>query len=80
MPRLPEKRVDWKHARIKGRLPPRLVRCPGPQCGQYMYPGAKTCPHCGGTLMVLRRKQLAALRRAQAAASKLAEILSALPD
>ncbi len=80
MPRLPEKRVDWRHARIKGRLPPRLVRCPGGECGQYIYAGGKTCPHCGGTLVTLRRKQLAALRKAERAAEKLREILGSLPE
>jgi rRNA maturation endonuclease Nob1 len=67
-----QQRVDWSHARIKGRLPPRLIRCPG--CGQYIYPQGKTCVHCGGQLVVLRRKQLAAIEKAQKALSKLQEI------
>src|SRR5207244_10768931 len=67
--------VDWSHARIKGRLPPRLTRCPGPDCGQYLYPSAKTCPHCGGTLVVLRKKQLAAIRKAEKAIATLRRIL-----
>jgi hypothetical protein len=68
-----KKRVNWQHARVKGRLPPQLVRCPG--CSLHIYPQVKSCPHCGGELRVLHRKQLAALRKAQAAAEKLQKIL-----
>ncbi len=71
---------SWRSARIKGRLPPQLVRCPGAECGQYLYPGAKTCPHCGGTLVTLKRKQLAALRKAEKAAETLKRILGGLSD
>lgn len=68
-------RVDWKHARIKGRLPPQLTRCPGPECGQYIYPQGKTCPHCGGKLVVLKRKQLAAIAKAEKAIATLQALL-----
>lgn len=78
--RAPIKKCDWRHARIKGRLPPRLVRCPSAECGQYMFAGGKKCPHCGGSLVVLRRKQLAALRKAEAAIATLQNILGALPE
>jgi hypothetical protein len=70
----------WSHARIKGRLPPRLTRCPGPECGQYLYPHSKTCPHCGGTLVVLQRKQLAALRKAEQAIAKLQAVLGSVEE
>ena len=80
MPKLPEKRVDWRDARITGRLPPRLVRCPSHECGQYMYPGGKKCPHCGGSLVVLRRKQLAALKKAEKAIATLQGILGSLKE
>ncbi|MBL8955723.1 MAG: hypothetical protein JNK82_33420 [Myxococcaceae bacterium] len=68
----------WSDARLKGRLPPQLVRCPGADCGQYIYPGGKKCPHCGGVLVTLKRKQLGALRKAEAAAATLKRILEGL--
>jgi rRNA maturation endonuclease Nob1 len=67
-----KKAVEWSDARIKGRLPPQLVRCPG--CHHHIYPQSKACPHCGGVLTVLKKKQLQALRRAQAAAAKLQKL------
>lgn len=67
-----KKPAEWSHARIKGRLPPQLVRCPG--CQQHIYPQSSACPHCGGTLKILKKKQLQALRRAQAAAAKLQKL------
>jgi hypothetical protein len=72
--------VDWSHARIKGRLPPRLSRCPGAECGQYIYPQGKKCPHCGGSLVVLRRKQLAAIAKAEKALAKLRSILDSASE
>ena len=54
---------------LKGRLPPRLSRCPG--CGGHLYPQAKTCPHCGGRLATLRKKQLARLKQAAQAVETL---------
>jgi uncharacterized OB-fold protein len=68
-----KKKVEWSHARIKGRLPPQLVRCP--RCGQHLYPQAKTCPHCGGELKVLRKKALRSLAKAQAAVQRLQKAL-----
>lgn len=70
----------WRHARIKGRLPVALVRCPGAECGQFIYPGGKKCPHCGGVLVTLKRKQLAALRKAEKAAETLRRILGAVSE
>ena len=78
--RAPVKKSDWRHARIKGRLPPRLVRCPSAECGQYMFPGGKKCPHCGGSLVVLRRKQLAAIRKAETALATLHKILGSMSE
>lgn len=60
-------------ARVKGRLPPQLVRCPG--CGLHLYPQASTCPHCKGNLAVLGRKQRAAIKKAQAAVARLSALL-----
>lgn len=59
---------------VKGRLPPTLPRCPG--CGLHLYAQARTCPHCGGSMAVLRRKQLKALQRAQAAVERLQAIFA----
>ena len=59
-------------ARVKGRLPPVLVRCPA--CGLHLYPQASTCPHCKGNLAVLGRKQLKAINKAEEALSNLARI------
>jgi len=36
-----------------GRVPPRLVPCPG--CRQFMRPSARRCPHCGGAVAALAR-------------------------
>ena len=60
-------------ARIKGRLPPELIRCPG--CGLHIYPQVKTCPHCKRSLAVLRKKQLQNLARAKKALSTLQKLL-----
>ena len=68
------KRIDWSNARVKGRLPPQLARCPG--CGQYIYPTGKTCPHCGGKLAVLRRKQIAAIAKAEKALATLQRLMA----
>jgi rRNA maturation endonuclease Nob1 len=68
-----KKKVEWSNARIKGRLPPQLMRCPG--CGQHLYPQAKTCPHCGGELRVLRKRVLKSLAKAQAALERLQRTL-----
>ena len=62
-----------KEARLKGRLPPQLTRCPG--CGRHIYPQAQACPLCGGQLVVLRNKQLKALTSAHAALASLRSIL-----
>jgi hypothetical protein len=70
----------WRHARIKGRLPPQLIRCPGSECGQYIYAGGKTCPHCGGKLVMLKRRQLAALKKAEEAAATLRRILGSVSE
>lgn len=59
-------------ARVKGRLPPTLVRCPA--CGLHLYPQAFTCPHCKGDLATLSRQQLKSIRKAEAALKKLSEI------
>jgi hypothetical protein len=68
---------EWSHAKIKGRLPPRLIHCPG--CRLHIYPQVTTCPHCGGKLTVLRRKQLAAITRAEKALAKIQELLGSAP-
>jgi ribosomal protein L32 len=68
------KRTGWSTPRIKGRLPPALARCPG--CGEYIYPQGKACPHCGGKLAVLRRKQLAAIAKAEKALATLQRLMS----
>lgn len=60
------------NARVKGRLPPQLVRCPG--CGLHLYPQASSCPHCKGNLAVLSRKQLKAIKKAEAALANLSRI------
>ena len=60
-------------ARIKGRLPPRLSRCP--RCQQHIFSTAKRCPHCDGELKVLQRKQLNAIKRAEAALATLQRVL-----
>ncbi len=60
-------------ARVKGRLPPALVRCPG--CGQHLYPQAVTCPHCKGDLSVLSQKQLKAIKKVEGALARLTQIL-----
>ncbi len=59
--------------KVKGRLPPQLTRCPG--CQRHIYPQAQTCPLCGGKLAVLRRKQLSALAKADAAIATLRRLL-----
>lgn len=59
--------------RVKGRLPPQLTRCPG--CNRHIYPQAQTCPLCGGSLAVLKRKQLKAIARAEAALKTLQSLL-----
>lgn len=63
--------------RMKGRLPPLLVRCPG--CGQHLYDSAKTCVHCGGDQATLRKKQLAAFKAAQKAAATLKRLFGGKP-
>ena len=63
-------------ARVKGRLPPALVRCPG--CSLHIYPLASSCPHCKGDLAALGRKQLKAVKKAEAALSKLSKIFSSI--
>jgi predicted amidophosphoribosyltransferase len=73
----PDGRPAPAFPRLKGRLPPRLIRCPG--CGQHLFPTAKTCPHCGGALAVLRRRQLRALKQAEAAVARLASLFGAGP-
>ena len=60
---------------MKGRLPPQLVRCPG--CGLHLYPQASTCPHCKGELAVLGRKQLKAIKKAEAALARLSKVFGA---
>ena len=60
-------------ARVKGRLPPALVRCPG--CGQHLYPQALTCPHCKGDLQALSQKQLKAIKKVEGALARLTRIL-----
>ena len=60
-------------ARVKGRLPPALVRCPG--CGQHLYPQASTCPHCKGDLRALSQKQLKAIKKVEGALAQLSKIL-----
>ena len=60
-------------ARVKGRLPPALVRCPG--CGQHLYPQALTCPHCRGDLTALSKKQLGAIKKVEGALARLSKIL-----
>ena len=60
-------------ARIKGRLPPELIRCPG--CGLHIYPQVKTCPHCKRSLTVLRKKQLQGLEKARKALATLQKLL-----
>ena len=59
-------------ARVKGRLPPTLVRCPG--CGLHLYPQARTCPHCRGDLAVLNRAQLKAMKKVETALAQLSKI------
>ena len=59
-------------ARVKGRLPPTLVRCPG--CGLHIFSQARTCVHCKGDLIALGRKQLKAIAKAEAALAKLSKI------
>ena len=59
--------------RVKGRLPPQLMPCPG--CRRHLYPVAKTCPHCGESIALLMKRQRAALRRAEAAVKKLSALL-----
>jgi uncharacterized OB-fold protein len=63
----------WSHARIKGRLPPQLARCPG--CGEYVYPEAKTCPHCKGKIATLVKRQRAAIAKAERAIARLQKAL-----
>ena len=62
-----------REARIKGRLPPQLVRCPG--CGLHLYPQAGVCPHCKGDLAVLGRKQLKAINQARKALARISSLL-----
>ncbi len=71
---VPKKRVTWTSARLKGRLPPQLMRCPG--CGEFLYAHEKKCPHCGGALARLKKKQLAALKKAAEAAATLERLFS----
>lgn len=66
--------MKQQSARVKGRLPPALVRCPG--CSQHIYPQALTCPHCKGDLSVLSAKQLKAIKKAEGALLKLTAILN----
>ena len=54
---------------VKGRLPQRLVPCPG--CYTHIYPQAKVCPHCKGRISALRKKQLARLEKAAEAVETL---------
>lgn len=54
---------------VKGRLPPRLLPCPG--CGAHLYPAAKTCPHCHRRLSTLRKEQQARLKKAAEAVETL---------
>ena len=72
--RAPDGKPAPRFARVKGRLPPHLVRCPG--CGQHLYPNARLCPHCGGDLVKLGQRQAAAIRRAQKALATLGRVLS----
>ena len=67
------KKVRWQHARVTGRLPPKLMRCPG--CAQFIYPQTSRCPHCGGELKVLRKKALRSLEKAQRALVRLQKLL-----
>jgi hypothetical protein len=59
---------------MKGRLPPQLVRCPG--CGQYIFPSARKCPHCGGVLAKLGKKQRDAIARAEKALATLNKLFN----
>lgn len=61
-----------KQARLKGRLPPVLARCPG--CGQYIFANAKKCPHCKGSLKKLSAKEAKAVARAEAALATLQKL------
>jgi uncharacterized OB-fold protein len=68
----PDGKPAPRFARVKGRLPPTLVRCPG--CGQHMFPQAKKCPHCGGNFARLSKKQLKTLEKAEAALATLSRL------
>lgn len=57
---------------MRGRLPPQLVRCPA--CGLHLYPQAATCPHCKGNLAALGKKQLKAIKKAEAALARLSKV------
>ena len=58
-----------KFARLKGRLPPVLDRCPG--CGLHIFQTAKTCPHCKGSLKRLSAKEQKAIAKAEKALATL---------
>ena len=65
--------------RAAGRVPPRLDLCRG--CGQFVWPGTRICPHCGGDvrrLAAAHTEDLAAARRAQAKVLRLLNELSSL--
>jgi uncharacterized protein with PIN domain len=61
-----------KKARLKGRLPPALARCPG--CGEYIFQSAKKCPHCKGSLKRLSAKEAKAVAKAEAALATLQKL------
>jgi hypothetical protein len=68
----PDGKPAPKFARVKGRLPPQLVRCPG--CGQHLFPTARNCPHCKGNLAAMARKERAAIRKAEKALATLKQL------
>jgi hypothetical protein len=64
----------WKHARINGRLPDQLTRCPN--CRLHIYLHEERCPHCSADLVTLGHQQLAAIARAREALATLQRLFA----
>jgi uncharacterized OB-fold protein len=61
-------------ARLKGRLPAQLIRCPS--CGLHAYPTAQRCPHCKIDMASMMKQRDLSVKKAQKALSVLAALLN----
>jgi hypothetical protein len=60
-------------ARIKGRLPPLLHRCPS--CSRHVFKDTSACPHCGADIGAVLARRLEALRLFNASAAAFDKLL-----